>query len=806
MIAEVYIDIPANPVNKPFDYRVPEPYRDLLEPGMRVTVPFGRTRRLGFVTALKESSEFTRLKSIDAIEDHLPVLTTELLELGRWLADTTVCATVAAYQAMLPAVLKADYKKVVKVEDPKQLKKQHPNLAGLFESKGQLLWAELVKNDVNLLTSINHALRKGSLSIHQLVRNQATAKHVAVVSASVSAERMKLEYSQLSDRAKRQKEALYYFIHRSDSATFHPTMQALTNEGLSRDAILKLAEKELLRIDQVEQFRNPYKRAIEHTEPLKLTDEQANALAPILQSMDKNEHRVFLCHGVTGSGKTEIYLQSIQHVLERKQQAIVLVPEISLTPQMVVRFKGRFGDHVAVMHSGLSRGEKYDEWRKIREEKVQVVVGARSAIFAPFNNLGLIIIDEEHESSYKQEDMPRYHARDIAIHRAQDHQCPVVLGSATPSLESFARARKQVYTLLSLKQRVNHRPLPSVHIVDLREEMRQGNHSVFSKELLEKIKDRLQKKEQTVLFLNRRGYATFVMCRSCGTVVECPHCDISLTYHRAQHLLKCHYCGYEQAVSDTCPTCGSDAMRFFGTGTQKVEAELSRLIPEARVIRMDVDTTRKKGSHERLLRQFGEEKADILLGTQMIAKGLDFPKVTLVGVLAADSLLHLADFRASEKTFQLVTQVAGRAGRHDLPGEVVIQSYSPDHYAVLDAARHDYESFYNQEMALRRLGSYPPFYYLVLICLTHPEPAKVAEAAERIALILKKHLSDSSQIYGPVVPAVAKIKDRYRYQCMVKYKREPALLPVLHRIMQHFQEGGKNGLQVSIDLNPVALM
>lgn len=806
MIAEVYIDIPANPVNKPFDYQVPEPFSDILAPGMRVTVPFGRMHRLGFVTALKESSEFTRLKSIDTVEDHLPVLTTELLKLGRWLADTTVCATVAAYQAMLPAAMKADYKKVIKVEDPEQLENDDPNLAEFFRSKRQALWSEVVRNDSELLNPINRALRRGSLSIHQLVRNQATAKQVAAVSVAVSKERLSLELLQLNDRAKRQKEALNYFIRQSDSAAFHPTMRALIDEGLSRDAILKLAEKRLLRIDQIEQLRNPYKRSIEHTEPLKLTDEQANALAPILHSMDKPEHRVFLCHGVTGSGKTEIYLQSIQHVLEKKQQAIVLVPEISLTPQMVLRFKGRFGDHVAVMHSGLSRGEKYDEWRKIREEKVQVVVGARSAIFAPFSNLGLIIIDEEHESSYKQEDMPRYHARDIAIHRAQGHQCPVVLGSATPSLESFARARKQVFTLLSLKERVNHRPLPSVHIVDLREEMRQGNHSVFSKELLEKVKDRLQKKEQTVLFLNRRGYSTFVMCRSCGTVVECPHCDISLTYHRAQHLLKCHYCGFEQKVPDTCPTCGSDAMRFFGTGTQKVEAELNRLIPEARVIRMDVDTTRKKGSHENLLRQFGEEKADILLGTQMIAKGLDFPKVTLVGVLAADSLLHLADFRASEKTFQLVTQVAGRAGRHSLPGEVVIQSYSPDHYAVLDAAHHDYEGFYNQEMALRHRGGYPPFFYLAMVRLTHPEPAKVAEAAERIALILKKQLSGSSQIYGPVVPAVSKIKDRYRYQCMVKYKREPALLPVLHQIMQHFQESGKNGLQVSIDLNPVALM
>ncbi|SFG02463.1 primosomal protein N' [Sporolactobacillus nakayamae] len=806
MIAEVYIDIPANPVNKPFDYRIPESLEGVVAPGMRVTVPFGRTRRLGFVTELKEVSTFKKLKAIDSVEDHAPVLTQELIDLGRWLADSILCPTVTAFQAMLPAAMKAEYKKIIKIEQPEQLKIEDADLASFFETTKQPIWSEIVKSHSELLKRINRAIRQGSLSIHQLVRNQATVKKVSVISVCATKEQLRLELAKLDDRAKRQKEALQFFIKQSDLSSFHSPIHALVKDGLSRDAITKLVDKGLLHLDQMEQFRDPYKHPVEQTKPLNLTDEQAKALAPILQSMNENEHRVFLCHGVTGSGKTEIYLQSIQRVLEHKRQAIVLVPEISLTPQMVLRFKGRFGDQVAVMHSGLSRGEKYDEWRKIREEKVQVVVGARSAIFAPFKKLGLIIIDEEHESSYKQEDMPRYHARDVAIHRAEKHHCPVVLGSATPSLESFARARKQVYTLLSLKERVNHRPLPSVHIVDLREEMRQGNHSVFSKELLEKVKDRLQKNEQTVLFLNRRGYSTFVMCRSCGTVVKCPHCDISLTYHRTQHSLRCHYCGYEQNVPATCPTCDSDAMRFFGTGTQKVEAELNRLLPEARVIRMDVDTTRKKGSHEKLLRQFGEEKADILLGTQMIAKGLDFPKVTLVGVLAADSLLHLSDFRASEKTFQLITQVSGRAGRHSLPGEVVIQSYTPDHYAVIDAARHDYESFYREEMTIRHRWGYPPFFYLVLISLTHPDPAKVAVAADRIAAILKNNLSDSTQIYGPVVPSVSKIKDRYRYQCMVKYKREPALVPVLHQILQHFQETGKDSLQVSIDLNPVALM
>ena len=395
-----------------------------------------------------------------------------------------------------------------------------------------------------------------------------------------------------------------------------------------------------------EVYRDPYQdRIFEHTEPLQLTEEQSVAIKPILQTIEEKRHDVFLLYGVTGSGKTEIYMQSIQKVLEEGREGIVLVPEISLTPQMVNRFKGRFGDEVAVLHSGLSIGEKYDEWRKIQRKEVRVVVGARSAIFAPFENLGIIIIDEEHETSYKQEDNPRYHARDVAIERARTHNCPVILGSATPSLETFARAKKGVYQLLTLSKRMNDQSLPTVDIVDMREELREGNRTMFSRVLYDKLQDRLMKKEQTVLFLNKRGHSSFVMCRDCGYVIQCPNCDISLTYHRYQQQMKCHYCGYEAVVPTICPECTSEHIRYFGTGTQKVEEELGKIFPEARVIRMDVDTTSRKGSHEKLLTAFQEGKADILLGTQMIAKGLDFPNITLVGVLSADTMLHLPDFQ-----------------------------------------------------------------------------------------------------------------------------------------------------------------
>ncbi len=585
-------------------------------------------------------------------------------------------------------------------------------------------------------------------------------------------------------------------------------LKVITEELQITDAPIKaLVKKGLLSEKYVEVYRNPYDDDdFEQTKPFPLTEEQKQVITPILSSITNETYNPFLLYGVTGSGKTEVYLQSIAAVLEKGKEAIVLVPEIALTPQMVDRFKGRFGSQVAVLHSALSVGEKYDEWRKILRKEVKVVVGARSAVFAPFENLGIIIIDEEHESSYKQEDNPRYHARDVAVWRGQYHKCPIVLGSATPTLESFARAKKGVYELLTMEKRMNEQALPTVEIVDMREELRDGNRSMFSKALHEKIADRLEKKEQMVLFLNRRGHSTFVMCRDCGYVVQCPHCDISLTYHKMNHRLKCHYCSYEENMPTACPACQSTYIRFFGTGTQKVEEEITKLFPEARVIRMDVDTTSRKGMHEKLLKAFGEEKADILLGTQMIAKGLDFPKVTLVGVLTADTMLHLPDFRASEKTYQLLTQVSGRAGRHELPGEVIIQTYTPEHYSIELAKNQQYDVFFDQEMQMRRTRQYPPYYYVVLVTVSHPELLKAVQVTEKIVGHLRTHCSQQTMVLGPVASAIPRIKDRYRYQCMIKYKREPNLKNVLKMVNEHYQAEMQKELQISIDFNPTMLM
>ncbi|MDE3838466.1 primosomal protein N' [Bacillus methanolicus] len=802
-IASVIVDVPAKQTDKTFDYLIPEIWKDVIQPGMRVTVPFGPRKIQGFVTQIKSSSDFDQLKEITEPMDLNPVLTKELLSLGDWLTEHALCYKISAYQAMLPAALKAKYQKKLRLTDGTDISDLPQDLQTLFADRELILWEEIVKK--GLVSKFQKEAAKGTVEVIYEVKEKVKKKRVKHIFPLLSREQLEIEKEKLPPKASKQKEAIDYFIKNSEPIE----LRRLTDEfGFSSGAVKGLIAKKILGEKLVEVYRNPFEnRRFVKTEPLKLTEDQAKAIGPILSSIENNEHEVFLLYGVTGSGKTEIYLQSIQNVIEKGKEAIVLVPEISLTPQMVTRFKGRFGDQVAVLHSGLSQGEKYDEWRKIQRKEVKVAVGARSAIFAPFENIGIIIIDEEHETSYKQEETPRYHARDVAIQRAKYHGCPVVLGSATPSLESFARAKKSVYHLLTLSNRMNNQALPAVEIVDMREELRSGNRSMFSRVLLEKLKNRLEKNEQTVLLLNKRGYSSFVMCRSCGYVLNCPHCDISLTYHRFNEQMKCHYCGYEQHVPVLCPECQSDHIRYFGTGTQKVEEELAKILPEARVIRMDVDTTSRKGAHERLLNDFQEGKADILLGTQMIAKGLDFPNITLVGVLSADTMLHLPDFRSSEKTFQLLTQVSGRAGRHELEGEVVIQTYSPEHYSVELAGDQDYDRFYQKEMMIRKIHKYPPFYYISLVTVSHEQLMKVVSVTEKISTFLRSRLSNEAIVLGPVASPVPRINDRYRYQCLIKYKREPELGKALKAVLDRYQqEIASDGLQISIDLNPYILM
>ncbi len=793
-IAKVIVDVPASVVNQTFDYKIPTSLIETVQPGMRVTIPFGNRKITGFVLELTDHSPFENLKEIINILDVTPVLTKELLNLGMWLANEILSLYIITFQAMLPQVLKSKYdKEIVRVEG-KSLQGQ---LATIFKDQQAVNYDELVKQLKNV-SELKHELEAGNLQLKYIVKSQITKKYENWIIPAGKESFIKLN-STLPSHAHQQRKIVEFFIANPKKINENKLCDMIQ---INKGNLKSLIEKGLLKIEKVEVYREPYEQSFSKTENFRLTEEQANALQPINEALNRQEHKTFLLYGVTGSGKTEIYLQAIEKVIEKGKEAIVLVPEISLTPQMVRRFKGRFGSHVAVMHSALSVGERYDEWLKVQRKEVKVVVGARSAVFAPFENIGIIIIDEEHEATYKQEETPRYHARNVAIKRGEWHQCPVILGSATPTLESFARGKKGVYHLLTLTERTNKKPMPFVKIIDMREELHSGNRTMFSKSLMEGIRSRIQKKEQIVLLLNRRGYSNFALCRDCGHVEECPHCDISLTYHKRNYQLKCHYCSHEQPMPSICSNCQSSHIRFFGTGTEKVEESLTKIIPEARVIRMDVDTTRRKGSHERLLQKFSNFEADILLGTQMIAKGLDFENVTLVGVLAADSMLHLPDFRSSEKTFQLLTQVSGRAGRHELEGEVIVQTYTPEHYSIELASQYNYDQFYLHEMQLRKRFMYSPYVFMLLITVTDENEGKVNEVIFKISHMLQQKLNEKSFILGPTPSPITRIKNRYRYQLIVKYKYEPNLSQYMQQILKYFTDEIRKNTQILIDFNP----
>lgn len=802
-IAEVIVDVAAYPVDRPFDYLIPVEMQELIECGSRVRVPFGPRSVLGFVVSIKNETDLSiaKLKPITKLLDIEPVLTSEMLTLAKWLKHETICYEIDVLQAMLPSALRAKYEKFVSLQVNVE---QLSFLLQPYFTKTKKVNYKIFEKD-QLLHELKIAIKQNQVVIENVVKQQGNIKEVRKVKINDSKEDLQSIYENISNRAKKQKLLVEWMMNHIDEV-FEP--KEILDEVNCSDAVLhSVIELGAAEFIHEEVFRDVFTKDVKKTDFLDLTEEQAGALKQVINAMEQKVSETFLLHGITGSGKTEIYLQAIERCLKDGKEAIVLVPEISLTPQMTERFRSRFGEQVAVMHSGLSVGEKYDEWRKIHEGRVKVVVGARSAVFAPFENVGILIIDEEHESTYKQEDTPRYHARDVAIWRSKYHQCPVILGSATPSLESFARAKKNVYKLLTLKNRaVSHSLLPEVQIVDMREELKNGNRSMFSEKLVEAIRVRLEKKEQMVLFLNRRGYSSFVMCRDCGTVVQCENCDISLTYHRSNEKLKCHYCGFEQWIPTTCPECQSDHIRYFGTGTQKVEEEIAKLFPEARVLRMDVDTTKTKGSHEQILEMFGDGKADILLGTQMIAKGLDFPNITLVGVLSADTSLHLPDFRSAEKTFQLLTQVSGRAGRHSLPGEVFIQTYTPEHYAIELAKVQHYEPFYEREMWTRHQAGYPPYYYLALIQISHEDVLMASEYAGKAADYLRSNLSFNVSIIGPTASSISRLQNRYRYQCLIKYKVEPNLIDTFIQLIKIYRSDWiKKGIQLSVDLNPSSI-
>jgi primosomal protein N' (replication factor Y) len=724
MVAHVLVELGAKTIDKTFTYIIPDNMIERAKIGVRVLVSFGKKQVNGFILGLSEysSSEYELKEIIDIIDDK-PVLNDELLELGKYISDKTLCYLIEAYQTMLPLALKAKYGKNINIK--------------------QEIYIELNinPNDIN-----KYKLSKSSIEIINLLLKNKVMLKKDLTKVSISS----------------------------------------VNTLLSK-SIIKEVSQEVYRT--IPFNKNNY-------EKVTLNDDQKKVVNQVKNSFNKSE--TFLLYGVTGSGKTEVYMELVDEVIRQGKQAIILVPEISLTPQMVSRFKNRFDNKVAILHSGLSDGEKYDEWRKIERNEVSIAIGARSAIFAPFNNIGIIVIDEEHATTYKQENHPRYNTIDIAIWRSNYHHAPVLLGSATPSLESFARAQKGVYKLLEMPNRINNKSLPKIDIIDMKEEVKKGNRH-FSSLLFDKINDKLKKNEQVILLLNRRGYSPIISCRNCGYTAKCPNCDISLTYHKYSNTLRCHYCGYGNKMLDTCPSCHGKDITTLGMGTEKIEEELNKLFPSSKVIRMDIDTTTKKGSHAKILDDFRQGKYNILLGTQMIAKGLDFPNVTLVGVLNGDTSLNIPDFRSGERTFQLLSQVAGRAGRKDLEGEVVIQTYNPEHYSIECTKHHDYVGFYNQEMLIRKKLKYPPYFFITLVRILSKDYNLGIEESKKVSDYLKNKIGDKSIILGPSTANLYKVNNIYRFQCIIKYKEQGDISIALKELIDHYRNNPKINIEVDID-------
>ncbi|MCL6632111.1 MAG: primosomal protein N' [Alicyclobacillus herbarius] len=787
LVAEIVIDLRGKGVDQCFHYRVPPALAARIRPGQRVVVPFGRRTQQGFVMAVLENHPADdaalsgRLRDVAYLADDEPLLTEELIDICRWLRWRYVCSWIEAIHAVLPAAYRTRTVERIAAVEP-QDSRESGQPSALLNPFTAEVWAFIQQQprrpevlekrfgpEVWLALRQLQALGYVRADVERI--DKARARTVACLEPRKPAPELVALAEQRHRRAKRQAELLFTLAANGRvvlaDVGLRPAdkpVRALVEEGAVR-----LVHEEVGRRVELSA------RLCENPEAPPLTDAQQRALAKIeaaLSGMLPTQE--LLLHGVTGSGKTEVFLQAIESVRNQGGGAIVLVPEIGLTPQMVGRFVARFGQQVAVLHSGLSTGERRDEWVRIRRGQARIVVGARSAIFAPVEDLRLIVVDEEHEPSYKQEDAPHYDAREVARMRAGQPGRVVVLASATPSLSAMHRAETGAALIMTLPRRVGNRPMPKVEIVDMRQEFKDGNHSLFSRALADGLTNAVASGQQAILFLNRRGFAQFVQCRNCGDSLECPHCDITLTLHRSEAgwQMRCHYCGYQSHLPTACPRCGERALRSFGIGTQQVETAVRERWPNLRVLRMDVDTTRRKGAHQDAIEQFVSGQADVLIGTQMVAKGLDFPGVTFVGVLAADTLLAVPDYRASERTFDLLAQVAGRAGRGETPGRTVIQTFRPEHFAIQAAARHDYGSFYRQEKPAREQFFYPPFSELAVLLASHPEERLARSAAARFERELRRRLTPDCATVLPAHPAgIARLEDQYRYQVVVKYTR-----------------------------------
>ena len=749
MIAEIIINRSAKKLNRTFDYNIPQELEELVMIGSTVLVPFGKTAK-GKEANLEEGYVVNiKEKTTYEVKDIVQIkhnLTESQIELAKWMANRYFCNVSDCIKQMLT-----------------------PGTKGKQEN------------------------------------NKVQDKKIQVVYLKKEIEEIEFEISENIIKSEKQKKILQ-FLKNNEGATV-PEIEMFTS---GTRAIVKTLEKNgYIEIVEKKVERNPLEnKNLEKTENLKLTLEQQNAFDQITNKMEIKQYEEFLIHGVTGSGKTEVYLQLIGKALEQNKTAIVLVPEISLTPQMIDRFISRFNkEEIAVLHSKLSIGERYDEWNKIKAGNAKIVIGARSAIFAPLENIGVIIIDEEHDSSYKSEAVPKYDAKEIAKKIAKENNCPLVLGSATPDLNTYYKAKQGNIKLLELTKRANNSDLPTVQIVDLKTELANGNRSMLSIALHNAIEKNLEEKRQTILFLNRRGFSTFIMCRECGYTVKCKNCNISLTYHQYENKLKCHYCGYEQNVVTVCPECHSTKIRYFGTGTQRLEQEINKVFPNATTIRMDKDTVTKKNSHEDILNKFRDENIDILIGTQMIVKGHHFPNVTLVGVVAADSSLNIDDYRANERTFQILTQAAGRAGREKLKGQVIIQTYNPDNFAIQCAKNQDYKEFYKTEIALRQQLMYPPFKDIILINFNGLSENEIKKVSLEVYKYLMENLNlDEFKVMKPMPSPIDRIQNHIRWRMIVKGNMTADANQVFNNCLKLIYDKNYKNTRVTIDVNPNSMM
>lgn len=776
MYAQVIIDANHAEVDRVFDYRVPAQWEEAICVGLRVMVPFGQrnTKREGYVIALTETTEVPagKIKEIvEILDEGRPILTPPILELAKWMKKEYFCTLNQCLQAVMPAGIRTKSVWYVELtEQTAELSEKEQQVADvLTEQGGAAPLRELEQVFGNRTEYILRCLQgKKVVRLRQKITRSTYKEEKRYVSLTEN-EELLAEVKEKAEKDKRLAGQLRVLSAISQEESI--SVEELKEKASVTDSpIHTLLQKGIL-VEQRRQEKRDVFQLEDYTptQPFYPTPEQAQALALLREEEQKEQKRPILLHGVTGSGKTEIYMQLIEHVIMEGKQAIVLVPEISLTPQIMERFISRFGKQVSVTHSRLSLGERLDQWRKARDGEISIIIGPRSALFMPFSNLGVIVMDECHESSYISDVTPKYHTREVARKLSELTGALLVMGSATPDIDSYHRAVTGEFLLLQLKERTKGSRLPEVFVTDMRKELEDGNRSAFGLPLQQAIRENLEKGQQTMLFLNRRGYSTFVSCRKCGEVLTCPSCNVSYTYHASDKALVCHYCGKEVPVPKICPSCGSHYIRYFGTGTQKIEEETRRLFPEASVLRMDADTTTGKNGHARILELFGKGKADILIGTQMIAKGHDFPNVTLVGILAADLSLNLGTYQAAENCFQLITQAAGRAGRGELPGQVFIQTYQPENHAIRMAAAQDYEGFYQEEILLRQAMEYPPFSHIFSVLITGEMEQEVILAAQRLGAFMNHYAERAGcTVVGPAPAPLPKFRGEFRWQIFAK--------------------------------------